>query len=554
MSILRNLKPWHIVGLATLVAVVIIGSYGASALSGRGGAQQPPPPENQETTAEVQQPGDREVPVSGSLVFPERMELTFESAGEVGEVLAQEGEQVSEGQVLARLDSLAMAALEESLAQAQFDLDQAQDGLARARKADFTGAPLVQAQFEEEVAKARQALIDAERRLRDFQSNQHLELAAAMKAKADAELALDNARRTLGHHDRDQVQELATAQKNAATAEVTLDEAASALTNFDEDYQEDLANAHLKVGDAEKAFDLAEDNLSDFYVSVGNTRSFSDSNGDGENEAVEELNRLQTAVIEARTNLEQARRELTRLEGNRLLLLQERQTAVGTARTDLKVAQDTVERLEDETDQLLDLRMRQAAVEAAQAALAQAEIDLEEELQGVDQADLAVREKEVALAQERLSDLIDPDSLEVALQESRVSRAQARVNDALEDLEGATVRAPFDGVVTLVNVEADDTVNDESRVMEIVAPGQVEVAGLIDATSIQFIKEGARARVTIASVPGQEFEGTVISVAEEPRTERGVVSYPIRIRVEVPSDVAVPVRLSQVTSVIISEE
>jgi hypothetical protein len=48
MSILRNLKPWHIVGLAALVAVVIIGSYGASTLSGRGGAQQPPPTENQE--------------------------------------------------------------------------------------------------------------------------------------------------------------------------------------------------------------------------------------------------------------------------------------------------------------------------------------------------------------------------------------------------------------------------------------------------------------------------------------------------------------------------
>jgi multidrug efflux pump subunit AcrA (membrane-fusion protein) len=116
MSILRNLKPWHIVGLAALVAVVIIGSYGASTLSGRGGAQQPPPTENQEGVAEVQQPATREVPVSGSLVFPDRMELTFESSGEVGEVLVQEGEQVSEGQVLARLDSLVMTALGESLA------------------------------------------------------------------------------------------------------------------------------------------------------------------------------------------------------------------------------------------------------------------------------------------------------------------------------------------------------------------------------------------------------------------------------------------------------
>jgi HlyD family secretion protein len=150
--------------------------------------------------------------------------------------------------------------------------------------------------------------------------------------------------------------------------------------------------------------------------------------------------------------------------------------------------------------------------------------------------------------------LVDPDPLDVALQEARVARAQARVDDALEDLEGAMVRAPFDGVVSLLNAEVDDIVNDESRVLEIVSPGSVEVDGLIDATNLQFIKEGARAEVTIASVPGQEFEGTVSSLAKEPRTERRVVSYPIRIQVNVPPGVEVPLGLSQVTSVVLPEK
>ena len=244
----------------------------------------------------------------------------------------QEGEQVEEGQELARLDRFTMTALEESLAQAQFDLDQAQDGLARVRKAEFTGAPLVQAQFEEEVAKARKALTDAEERLRDFQRNQQQELTAAMKARADAELALDNAQRALSHHDRDQVQELATARSNVATAELALDAATNGLANFDEDYRESLANTRLKVGQAEEVHDAAEPTLSEFYVSLGRTTLFIDRNDDGEHEAVQELNRLQTAVEEALTNLEQARRELTRLEGNRSLLLQEKQTAFETAR------------------------------------------------------------------------------------------------------------------------------------------------------------------------------------------------------------------------------
>jgi multidrug resistance efflux pump len=76
------------------------------------------------------------------------------------------------------------------------------------------------------------------------------------------------------------------------------------------------------------------------------------------------------------------------------------------------------------------------------------------------------------------------------------------MDDASEELKGAIILAPFDGVVSLLNVETDDIVDDESRVIELVAPGSVVVEGLIDATNIQFVKEGSKARVTIASVPG----------------------------------------------------
>jgi multidrug efflux pump subunit AcrA (membrane-fusion protein) len=551
MNIFKRFKPWQMVGLASLVVVAVIAAVGASALSGGGGVEQASPiGDAGQQVAVEQQPVDREIPVNGHLVFSDRVELTFKTSGEVGEILVQEGERVEERQVLARLNSLTMTALEESRAQAQFDLDQAQEELARARKAEFTDAPLVQAQFEGEVAKAQKALTDAEERLRDFQRNQQQELTAAMKARADAERALDNAQRALSHYDRDQVQELATARNNVATAELALDAAANGLANFDEDYRESLANARLKVGQAEETFDMAEDNLADFFFSL---RSLAADQEDGDNESVEEMNRLQVAVEEARTNLEQVRRELTRLEGNRLLLLQEKQTAVDTARADLKEARDDVARLDEETNQLLELRERQAAVEAAQANLAQAEIDLQEELEGPDQEDLAVRQKEVALAQERLRDLTNPDPSDVALQEAKVSRAQARMDDALEELKGATILAPFDGVVSLVNAETDDIVDDESRVIELIAPGSVAVEGLIDATNIRFVKEGSKARVTIASVPGQGFEGTVIQVAKEPRTERGVLSHPVSIQVEVPPGVEVPVSLSQVTSVVIYE-
>ena len=39
-------------------------------------------------------------------MFPKRAELTFESSGDVGEILVEEGDRVREGQVLARLDEV----------------------------------------------------------------------------------------------------------------------------------------------------------------------------------------------------------------------------------------------------------------------------------------------------------------------------------------------------------------------------------------------------------------------------------------------------------------
>jgi multidrug resistance efflux pump len=543
-KIFRKSRPWQIVALPVLVVVIAIGAY----FSGRDGVQQPPPTiEGPDAIANAQGPGAEEIPVNGRLVFSRRAEPTFETSGEVGEVLVQNGERVKKGQVLATLSSLHIAALEEARAQAKFDLEQARDELARARKAEFTGAPLEQAQFEEGVAQATKALTDAQERLRDFQRNQQQERAAAMKAKAEAELAVDIARRALNNYNRDQAWEMAAAKQLVADLELALKQARDNLANFQNDFDEAIANAHLTKAHAEAALEEAEDELTAFLLNP------EEDVRDGELIDVEILNRLQAAEAEARTNLNKAETKLKTLEENRLLRLEARQAAVPRAETALVKARDDLRKLEDEPEQLLELRARQARVEAAQTALAQAEIDLVEELEGPDRAELAVREKGVALAQEQLDDLVNPDPSDVDLQEAKVTHAQTRLNDVLEDLRGAVVLAPFDGVVSLVNVKVDDVVSDESRVLEIVAPESVEVDGLIDEPHLQSVKEGARANVSIDSLPGQEFEGTVISVAEDPRTERGVVTYPVRIRVDVPPGLEVPVVLSRVTSIVLPD-
>jgi multidrug efflux pump subunit AcrA (membrane-fusion protein) len=539
---MNMLRPWRFAGLAAGVVVIIAAIFGVSNLFG--GGEDLTASDGLESAVAQERPARRDIPVNGSLVFPNRVELTFDTNGEVGEVLVHGAERVSAGQVLARLNDLTVTALEQKLAKAQFDLNLAEDDLEGAKE-EFVSTPLEQAEFEEQIAKAQKEVDDASDKLADFQRDYQQTLATIMTAKVKAEVALDNALEQLGYYGRDQVSDLSAAIKEVSAKELALETEMGKLANFDSDFEESLADVRLARGTAELAFDTADDAVTAFL------RSPTRDKESGSRIDLKILRRLNDATEEAATNLKQADHVLADLDNGRDLDLQERQAAVAQAEADLAVAQDNLSEVEDSVDQALILQERLAVVESAEATLAQAVIDLEEEILGPDQADLEIREKALSVTQEKLADLTDgPDLLDVGVKAAAVAAAQAAVDDAMTELEGSVVRAPFSGIISLVNVEVEDRVNDKSRVIEIIDTADLEVYGLLDAIDLPFVAEGATSKINIASMPGLEFEGIVLQVAEEPRTERGVVSYPVRIKVRLPAGVEVPTKLSAVTTTI----
>ena len=71
----------------------------------------------------------RQVTTSGSLEFPNRNAMSFGTAGTVDRLLVREGQTVTAGQELARLDPATAASLARSAAQAQVDVIAAQEAL-----------------------------------------------------------------------------------------------------------------------------------------------------------------------------------------------------------------------------------------------------------------------------------------------------------------------------------------------------------------------------------------------------------------------------------------
>jgi len=144
--------------------------------------------------------------------------------------------------------------------------------------------------------------------------------------------------------------------------------------------------------------------------------------------------------------------------------------------------------------------------------------------------------------------------LEVALREAELASAQATLDTAVQRLEDATLQAPMAGIISLVNAEAGQTVNANATVVEVVDPSVVEVDGVVDEIDVLFIQQGARAEVTLDALPGEVLEGTISDIGSAAIGQQGVVSYPIRILLQVPAGVELREGLTVTANIIIREE
>jgi HlyD family secretion protein len=152
-----------------------------------------------------------------------------------------------------------------------------------------------------------------------------------------------------------------------------------------------------------------------------------------------------------------------------------------------------------------------------------------------------VAESQRRQAQEQLN-LVrkGPREEEIAAQRARLAHAEAAVAEIDAALDDATVRAPFDGVVTVQHREAGEVVspglpaitlrNHQDRWVRIYVPGN----------RIATVRLGTPAVITTDTYPRKEYRGTVSFIASEaeftPKTvqtqeERVKLVYAVKVRV-----------------------
>jgi HlyD family secretion protein len=227
-----------------------------------------------------------------------------------------------------------------------------------------------------------------------------------------------------------------------------------------------------------------------------------------------EAGRVETTVSNTKAGTVTARRRAKISPENAGLVIE-----VPAAEGERVEAGQTLVRLNDATQQA-QLELARESLKASQAALLEACLSRDRARREL------VRKREIAEQGVLSADALD--RLETAYQVAEAScnagvaqaaRAEAQVAVAEAELVKMVLRAPFAGVVAELDVEVGEWITPSPPLL--VAP---PVADLIDRSSLYVsapmdevdsgrIREGQRARVTVDSQPGRDFEARVVRVA-----------------------------------------
>ena len=274
------------------------------------------------------------------------------------------------------------------------------------------------------------------------------------------------------------------------------------------------------------------------------------------------LEDLRADVRVAAAQLAEAKQEFTDLtQATDMLVIDERLRQIALARSNLEDAREQLLELTAPID-AVTVDHLSAQVDLARANLAEMQDQYLELLSGEDHPKYPQALQEVAVARltldERLEELeqlsTEPDAIDLALLTARVGAAETLLEQSEQRLADASLKAPWDGFVSRIDVDGGQEVMATDVVVALVDTSIVEVDGSVDEIDVLNVEIGAAAEVTMDALPGRTLTGSVSFVGAEANSDQGVVSYPVRVRFDLPRDLQAPAGLSAVASITINEE
>lgn len=195
---------------------------------------------------------------------------------------------------------------------------------------------------------------------------------------------------------------------------------------------------------------------------------------------------------------------------------------------------------------VLDDRTYKLDVEAAEAALGRAKVELAEKANDLDRVQRIVKMDPGAVSEKAVYQ--GQASYDGAVK--NVSYSTSQLNLARRNLEKTRLLAPFDGVVAKRHVDAFREVQRGQKVFDVYIEEVMEAAVSIPESEIEGIYLGLNAEIRFPTRPGKVFDGVVSEISTVAGTAN---AFPVKVAVQGATEGIRPGMTAEVTILLAGE-
>lgn len=198
----------------------------------------------------------------------------------------------------------------------------------------------------------------------------------------------------------------------------------------------------------------------------------------------------------------------------------------------VQIAETTVEQSRVAFEQAQQAEV--TGIQAAEQQVTQSQAALEKLLLPADKDRVAAARAALEAAKAARSRLNpDPRASQQNQAAASIDQAQVALDVAKINRERAELRAPFDGLVSIVNIDPGDPSTVQGRpAMQVVDVSKLRVDVQISDADIAKVKNGQKADVRVDAIPEKVFTGTVTYIAPTATTVGTVRNYLVRITLD----------------------
>jgi len=320
----------------------------------------------------------------------------------------------------------------------------------------------------------------------------------------------------------------------------------SSIENYDQNDTADLIKMKKFVADAENAYVRAKNDYD------ANLTDYKDTSRDSDSQAIENL--LAETADTVRDISDAVKDEANMLDfwadfrtQNNLTIWSKVASYQSDVRTytskvnsllsSLISAQNSIandkQSITDAANNIAELEQSQPLDLAASVRNVKDKQDALDELLHPNQSDIDLAQLTVKEKQSDLDDLMDgADPTTINSKRLALQQKQDTLADAQDALAACNVYPPYDGTMASVDVAAGDSVNSGTVIGSLITPQKIAEISLneIDAANV---KNGQRATLVFDALPDLSVTGKVAEIDTVGTVSQGVVSYNVKIALDV---------------------